>query len=126
MIFAIGAPGGPVRMYIETDEPERVGPQCQPGEIACPAVARLPWATIVADGSGIVPGAAPADYEAERVRARRTALLAACDWTALPDSPLSEAQRIAWRAYRQALRDLPASQPGATLETVDWPVEPTT
>ncbi len=54
-----------------------------------------------------------------RLRHRRTALLAACDWTQLPDTPVNAA---AWASYRQALRDLPSN-------TVDpreavWPEVP--
>ena len=57
------------------------------------------------------------------VRQRRDALLTACDWTQLPDAPVSDAQRTAWRTYRQALRDLPegVSDP---LGQLDWPVPP--
>lgn len=39
------------------------------------------------------------------LRARRDALLTACDWTQLADSP---PDAKAWGTYRQALRDLPA------------------
>lgn len=54
-------------------------------------------------------------------RARRRALLAACDWTALPDAPLSDTARDAWRSYRQALRDITA-QP--TTQPTVWPTPP--
>jgi hypothetical protein len=54
-------------------------------------------------------------------RAERDALLAACDWTQLPDAPLTDAQRATWAAYRQALRDVP-QQPG--FPAADWPVAP--
>ena len=47
------------------------------------------------------------------VRQTRNALLSVSDWTQLGDVGLTESQRSAWSAYRQALRDLPA-QP-------DWP-----
>jgi hypothetical protein len=40
------------------------------------------------------------------VRATRDRRLAESDWTTLPDVPLTDAQRAAWRAYRQALRDV--------------------
>lgn len=42
----------------------------------------------------------------ERIRLWRTAELAASDWTQLADS---QANKTAWKTYRQALRDLPAS-----------------
>ncbi|MGE5552816.1 MAG: tail fiber assembly protein [Betaproteobacteria bacterium] len=55
-----------------------------------------------------------AEIDAEReaqalaaLRAERDARLAACDWTQLPDVPLTPEQKAAWAAYRQALRDLP-------------------
>lgn len=41
-------------------------------------------------------------------RRQRNFLLSACDWTVLPDTPLPEAKRAEWIAYRQALRDFPA------------------
>ena len=53
------------------------------------------------------------------VRRMRDALLAACDWTQLPDVPLST--RETWVAYRQALRDVTA-QPD--LSNVTWPTPP--
>ena len=40
------------------------------------------------------------------VRALRNQRLYDCDWTQLPDAPLSDAQRARWRSYRQALRDM--------------------
>ena len=40
---------------------------------------------------------------------RRNMLLQACDWTQLPDVPLTPEQVEAWRVYRQALRDWPES-----------------
>lgn len=56
------------------------------------------------------------------VRAQRTARLAACDWTQLPDADMTPAQRSAWGEYRQALRAVP-EQAGYPLGVV-WPVPP--
>jgi hypothetical protein len=39
----------------------------------------------------------------------RNKLLSDCDWTQVFDAPLTEAQRVEWRVYRQALRDLPST-----------------
>lgn len=39
------------------------------------------------------------------IRRERNRLLSESDWTQVPDRP--EASRLAWQAYRQALRDLP-------------------
>lgn len=54
-----------------------------------------------------------------QARLQRDAALTVCDWTQLPDAPVDQS---AWRAYRQALRDLP-SQPGFPSDTA-WPAEP--
>jgi hypothetical protein len=48
----------------------------------------------------------PDDYYFERFRLWRNAELIACDWTQVADST---ANKTAWATYRQALRDLPAS-----------------
>lgn len=52
-------------------------------------------------------------------RAKRNGLLAACDWTQIPDSPLTDAKRKAWCKYRQELRDLKFDG----IEP-DWPKPP--
>ncbi|AMK10840.1 tail fiber assembly protein [Pseudodesulfovibrio indicus] len=59
---------------------------------------------------------------AAAVRDERDRLLAACDWTQMPDSPLDADTQAAWTAYRQALRDVP-EQPGFPV-SVEWPEEP--
>lgn len=62
-------------------------------------------------------------------RARR---LDASDWTMISDAPLSGSQKAAWKDYRQALRNLPATMlaaktdPAADLtDLAIWPVAPT-
>jgi len=56
------------------------------------------------------------------IRAARNQLLSQCDWTQLPDSPLTDEQKQAWRDYRQALRDLPdMCDPNNPV----WPIAPT-
>lgn len=62
------------------------------------------------------------DDQAAAIRAERNAMLATCDWTMLPDAPLSAAQIASWQSYRQALRDL-TDQAGFPA-TVVWPVAP--
>ena len=54
-----------------------------------------------------------------RLRNDRNSLLAASDWTVLGDSPTPTA---AWKVYRQALRDLPASTSDPL--NVVWPTPP--
>lgn len=58
----------------------------------------------------------------DEVRGQRDALLLACDWTVLPDTPLSTDQQAAWKAYRKALRDITKQAGFPTL--IDWPVKP--
>ena len=54
------------------------------------------------------------------LRAERNALLAASDWTQLPDAPTANA--AAWKVYRQALRDLP--QQTTYPNAPQWPTAP--
>jgi len=56
------------------------------------------------------------------VRARRNALLTACDWTRLDDAAVTVEQRAAWATYRQALRDVPQNNPDPSA--VVWPKGP--
>ena len=44
------------------------------------------------------------------VRRKRNNKLYNSDWTQSSDSPLSDAKKTEWATYRQALRDLPASE----------------
>lgn len=62
----------------------------------------------------------PPERAAFLVRLERDRLLAASDWTQLPDIP--EETKLKWQAYRQALRDL-TSQHGFP-ERVEWPTAP--
>jgi hypothetical protein len=55
----------------------------------------------------------------EDIRAQRNRLLAACDWTQLPDA---QCDQTAWAAYRQALRDIP--QQDGFPASVAWPEAP--
>jgi hypothetical protein len=61
----------------------------------------------------------PDEWVWERLRNRRDALLAACDFRVVADAPWDTEP---WQAYRQALRDLP----DATTDPrqADWPVAP--
>ena len=52
------------------------------------------------------PTEVPDEWLFERIRNWRNAELASCDWTQIADST---ADKTAWATYRQALRDLPAS-----------------
>ena len=54
-----------------------------------------------------------------RIRAQRDALLASSDYTQVADAP---GDTSAWATYRQALRDIPASQ--SDVDNITWPTEP--
>jgi len=58
----------------------------------------------------------------EGLRSRRNEMLSECDWTQLPDSPLTSDQKSVWAAYRQLLRDFPATNPD--LDNPAWPGKP--
>ena len=62
-----------------------------------------------------------------QLRVERDARLTACDWRASSDLTISDA----WKTYRQALRDLPASASPSLdsnydldLTSVTWPTQP--
>lgn len=56
------------------------------------------------------------------IREERDRRIAVTDYTQMPDSPFTEAQRLEFAAYRQALRDIP--QTFVKPDEVDWPVLP--
>ena len=59
------------------------------------------------------------------VRNLRDFYLTSSDWTQMSDSPLSTAKKAEWATYRQALRDMPASNSDVTDESeVVWPNKP--
>jgi hypothetical protein len=59
----------------------------------------------------------PTEWVWERLRNKRDALLAACDWRVVADAPWDQTP---WVAYREALRDLPDSTTDPRLAV--WPV----
>ena len=67
-----------------------------------------------------VPYVPTQEEKAAAIRGERDALLAATDWTQLPDVP--EATREAYAVYRQALRDIP--QQSGFPDVVEWPIKP--
>lgn len=72
--------------------------------------------------SEAIPPSVVAAVAASDARATRDGLIAACDWTQIPDASLTAAQRAAWATYRHALRDVPA-QAGFPA-TINWPIKP--
>lgn len=124
MIYALGKPGEPVRCYFETDDVARGVMQLQEGEVGVAVDKVEHWAAIDEDGQGVTVFQEPLRFSQDSIRVRRNALLSSCDWTVLPDSPMTPEARAEWIAYRQELREITTSQPDATLATVNWPSEP--
>ena len=65
------------------------------------------------------------------LRAERDRLLTACDWVVTMHKELGTNIPAAWKTYRQALRDLPASASPSLdsdgyldMTSVTWPTEP--
>lgn len=69
--------------------------------------------------SDLDPQEVPSEWWLERMRIHRDRLLAECDWTQVADAPVNKA---AWAAYRQALRDFPATW--VPSEEADFPNPP--
>ena len=72
--------------------------------------------------------------ERRELRTYRNMLLTSCDWTLMPDSPLSDSKQTEWKTYRQSLRDITktASPKMRTdisnmldVKSVTWPTKPT-
>lgn len=90
-----------------------------PVDVEEETVIRRTWPNAAPDEAG---WAAHVEQLAASVRAERDAKLTACDWTQMPDAPLTSEVKAAWAAYRQQLRDVP-EQTGFPL-AVEWPVGP--
>ena len=58
----------------------------------------------------------------ENLRLQRNHLLAECDWTLLPSSPLSAEKQNEYKVYRQELRDITKTY--KSLADVKWPTVP--
>lgn len=91
----------------------------EPEDIEEALQVRRTWPNAVPDTEG---WAAHLEAKATLVRAERAARLTACDWTQLPDAPLTTEQRSAWAAYRQALRNVP--EQAGFPQVVEWPAKP--
>ena len=90
--------------------------------------------------SGTAPTESEIDAEVTRLnnaepmrllRVERDKRLAACDWVSAKATDTGVAVSDAWKTYRQALRDLPASaspkldsEYELDLTSVTWPTEP--
>jgi hypothetical protein len=55
------------------------------------------------------------------IRSQRNLSLSDCDWTQLPDSPLTTEKKTEWTVYRQSLRDITAQEDPFNII---WPTKP--
>lgn len=84
----------------------------------------IDWASKKVEGGVLVDRV---DYQPDMTlpnREERDHLLTATDWTQVPDSPLTDTQKTAWRTYRQSLRDLTTHSNWPNLNDEDWPSPP--
>lgn len=68
----------------------------------------------------------PRDLIVGNVRITRNELLAASDYTQMPDVTFNAGVKQSWATYRQALRNLPANIPSdiTSVDDVVWPTPP--
>ena len=81
-----------------------------------------------ADAQAVITAWTDADWDKmwtwDEIRAQRDTLISDCDWTQLPDAPLTVEKKAAWVTYRQALRDIPETFASTGPASVVWPVMP--
>lgn len=87
-------------------------------EIA-PVDGKQQWEVYVVDADEIATRIATKESV---VRSEREPMLSACDWTQLPDAPITAEKAAEWRTYRAELRAI-TEQPGFPW-TVIWPIAP--
>ena len=68
--------------------------------------ADLGWTPVSSDYQSPIPAQTTTE-KLVAIRTKRDTLLADCDFTQLPDAPLTADKKSAWVSYRQALRDMP-------------------
>ena len=64
----------------------------------------------------------PLEWVEDETRRRRDSKLAACDWVVTRSMETGESVPLAWRQYRQALRDAPTQS--GWPRNVEWPTPP--
>ena len=77
------------------------------------------------EGDEVIDAPYTYDEAMTALRTERDRRLLLCDWTQLPDVPLSASQVQAWRSYRKALRDTPEMVQAQGWDgAVTWPTPP--
>ncbi len=80
---------------------------------------------LLASGDVAAALAAAAETYVGKMRRVRKDLLQECDITQLADAPLTDAKKVEWATYRQALRDMPTTNASAaSYEDIIWPTKP--
>ena len=78
------------------------------------------------EGDEVIDAPYTYDEAMTALRTERDRRLLLCDWTQLPDVPLSASRVQAWRSYRKALRDTPEMVQAQGWDgAVAWPTPPT-
>jgi hypothetical protein len=78
--------------------------------------------TAVLRAATVTPLPDSSDDRLGYAKALRDILLAETDWTQASDAPLSQVQREAWAAWREAVRGVPDADDGSG--TIAWPSPP--
>lgn len=61
----------------------------------------------------------------EILRGRRNARLQECDWTDLPNAPLTDEQKTEWQSYRNQLRNMTDGLDTVEkVKAVEFPIKP--
>ena len=65
------------------------------------------------------------DIYIKELRNIRNHLLAECDWTDLPNAPLTETKKTEWKSYRTKLRDITDGLDTVEkIKAVEFPTKP--
>lgn len=118
------ANGDIVRCMIQQQAPDLEDGQFLIEDNSIMDLSLIDWASKKVEGGALVDRAG---YQPDMTllnREERDRLLTFTDWTQVPDSPLTDEQKTAWRTYRQALRDLTTHSNWPNLNEADWPLMP--
>ena len=105
-----------VRLYVATVNGKTLGIPVDPSNTEYIAIQA--W---LAEGNTPEPDEDTTTWE--HVRLKRDELIRESDWTMIPGCTVDQAQ---WAAYRQTLRDIPATYAETGPESVVWPRKPST
>lgn len=118
--YAIGKPGKPYRTVwgYDAEQSKRAG------EVVIEISDNSSRGTISKDGKTTVPHEPTMEEELDKIRQRRTNLLARCDFILMPDSPFTAEEVEEWKAYRTELRDITDTQSDTKFDDILWPEPP--